>query len=102
MVALLADAYPDQRLAPSLSSLCERADYLQMLHFGASSMDMMLWQIEIHEDMLSEAERDARYDLSWESTNRDVGIQTSTWGATASSWREKSEKPGWFQSGLSR
>jgi glutathione S-transferase len=60
MVALLADAYPDQRLAPSLSSLCERADYLQMLHFGASSMDMMLWQIEIHEDMLSEAERDAR------------------------------------------
>jgi hypothetical protein len=31
-----------------------------MLHFGASSMDMMLWQIKIHEDVLSEIERDAR------------------------------------------
>jgi glutathione S-transferase len=60
MVALLADAYADQRLAPPSSSLRERADYLQMLHFGASWMDMMLWQVKVHEDLLSEPERDAR------------------------------------------
>ena len=60
MVALLADAYPDQRLAPPSSSLRERADYLQMLHFGASSMDMMLWQVKSHEDLLGESERDER------------------------------------------
>ncbi len=47
MVALLADAYPDQRLAPPSSSFRERADYLQMLHFGSASMDMMLWQVKI-------------------------------------------------------
>ncbi len=30
----------------------ERADYLQMLHFGTTSMDMMLWQIRIHTHLL--------------------------------------------------
>jgi glutathione S-transferase len=60
MVALLADAYPDQLLAPPPNSLCEGADYLQMLHFGASWMDMMLWQIKIHEDVLGEPERDTK------------------------------------------
>ena len=60
MVAFLADAYPDQLLAPPTTSLHTRADYLQMLHYGASSMDMMLWQIKIHEDVLGESERDAR------------------------------------------
>ncbi|MBR1122835.1 glutathione S-transferase family protein [Bradyrhizobium lablabi] len=61
MVALLADTFPDRKLAPIPHVLSmERADYLQMLHFGASSMDMMLWQIRIHEDVLSATERDDR------------------------------------------
>jgi glutathione S-transferase len=61
MVALLADTFPDRNLAPSpLIFSAGRADYLQVLHFGASSMDMMLWQIRIHEDVLSATERDDR------------------------------------------
>ena len=61
MVALLADTFPDRNLAPSpLVFSPERADYLQMLHFGASSMDMMLWQLRIHEDILPASERDDR------------------------------------------
>lgn len=59
MVALLADAFPDKQLAPPPDALSfERAHYLQMLHFGASSMDMMLWQIRLHEHLLPEDERD--------------------------------------------
>jgi glutathione S-transferase len=60
MIVFLADTYSDQCLAPPTSSLRARADYLQMLHFGACWMDMMLWQIKIHEDLLSESERDVR------------------------------------------
>ena len=60
MVVLLADAYPEKQLAPPPTASPERADYLQMLHFGASWMDMMLWQIRIHEHILPEAERDPR------------------------------------------
>ena len=60
LMTFLADVYPDRLLAPPPTSLHARADYLQMLHFGASSMDMMLWQIKIHEDTLSESERDLR------------------------------------------
>jgi glutathione S-transferase len=61
MVALLADTFPEKNLAPTPHVFsAERADYLQMLHFGTSSMDMMLWQLRIHEDVLSAAERDDR------------------------------------------
>jgi glutathione S-transferase len=60
MVAFLADAYPDKGLAPPAGASQERADYLQMLHFGATSMDMMLYQIRVHEHMLPQAERDPR------------------------------------------
>jgi glutathione S-transferase len=61
MVALLADTFSDKKLAPPPHVLsAERADYLQMLHFGASSMDVMLWQLRSHEDILSAAERDER------------------------------------------
>lgn len=61
MVSLLADAFPDKKLAPpaNVFSLA-RADYLQMLHFGSSPMDMMLWQIRIHEHIMSDEERDLR------------------------------------------
>ena len=61
MVALLADTFPDKNLAPPPHILSpKRADYLQMLHFGASSMDMMLWQLRVHEDVLPASERDDR------------------------------------------
>lgn len=60
MVALLADAYPAAGLAPAPAASPERADYLQMLHFGSTWMDMMLWQIRAHEHVLPESERDPR------------------------------------------
>ncbi len=61
MIALLGDAFPEKRLAPPADELSlARADYLQMLFFGASWMDMMLWQIRIHEHLLTDAERDQR------------------------------------------
>lgn len=68
MVALLADAFPDKQLAPPANALTlARADYLQMLYFGASWMDMMLWQIRIHEHVLLDAERDARTSARYRS-----------------------------------
>ncbi len=61
MVAWLADAFPDRGLAPPPAALTPaRADYLQMLHFGATSMDMMLWQIRIHEHVLADDQQDPR------------------------------------------
>jgi len=60
MVSLLADLFPTKGLAPpaDVFSLA-RVDYLQMLHFGTSWMDMMLWQIRIHTHVLGK-EGDAR------------------------------------------
>lgn len=55
MVALLADLFPDKGLAPAPDVFSvERADYLQMLHFASTSMDMMLWQIRVHTHLLGE------------------------------------------------
>lgn len=60
IVTLLADLFPEKGLAPpaDVFSLA-RVDYLQMLHFGTSWMDMMLWQIRIHTHVLG-ADSDAR------------------------------------------
>lgn len=61
MIDWLADAFPDARLAPPADGLSsERADYLQMLHFGSTWMDMMLWQIRAHEHVLEQDARDPR------------------------------------------
>lgn len=61
MVSLLADGYPDRQLAPPPAPFsAERADYLQMLHFGASWFDMMLWQIRMNRDLLPSEARDER------------------------------------------
>jgi glutathione S-transferase len=60
MVAFLADAYPSAGLAPAPGASKERADYLQMLQFGAITMDMPLWQVRIHEHVLAADERDPR------------------------------------------
>lgn len=60
MVAFLADAFPAAALAPPPDASPERADYLQMLHFGSTWADMILWQIRAHEHVLPASERDPR------------------------------------------
>jgi glutathione S-transferase len=53
MIAFLADLFPEKGLAPAPDVFSmERADYLQMLHFGSTSMDMLLWQIRSHTHLL--------------------------------------------------
>jgi len=60
MVQWLVDGFPEKGLAPPASLTPERADYLQMLHFGGGWMDMMLWQIRIHEHVLPSDQVDPR------------------------------------------
>ncbi|OUS28155.1 glutathione S-transferase [Thalassotalea sp. 42_200_T64] len=61
MVTLFADSFIDANLAPKAENGgIARADYLQMLYFASSWMDMMLWQIRIHQDILPKAERDEK------------------------------------------
>jgi glutathione S-transferase len=61
MVLLLADSFPEKGLAPSPDGFSpERADYLQAIHFCGAAMDMMLWQVRIHEHVLPDHERDDR------------------------------------------
>jgi glutathione S-transferase len=53
MISLLADLFPEKGLAPMPDQFSlARVDYLQMLHYGTSWMDMMLWQIRIHTHLL--------------------------------------------------
>lgn len=54
MVMWLADAFPEKKLAPPPGASRERADYLQMIQFGAGWMDQILWQIRLHRDLLPE------------------------------------------------
>lgn len=60
MVEWLVDAFPEKRLSPPVGLSRERADYLQMLHFGGTWMDMMLWQVRIHEHVLPSDQSDSR------------------------------------------
>jgi len=60
MVEWLVDAFPEKQLAPPTGLSLDRADYLQMLHFGGTWMDMMLWQVRIHEHVLPTEQSDAR------------------------------------------
>jgi len=57
MIVWLADAHPEKGLAPAPDDLAARADYLQMVFFGAAHMDMSLWQIRLNETLLSESVR---------------------------------------------
>ncbi len=60
IVEWLADAFPDKQLSPAPGLSQARADYLQMLHFGGTWMDMMLWQVRIHEHVLPSDQSDDR------------------------------------------
>ncbi len=57
IVEWLIDAHPEKQLAPAIGSALARADYLQMLHFGGTWVDMMLWQIRVHEHILPSLSR---------------------------------------------
>jgi glutathione S-transferase len=65
IVAFLADAYPSFGLAPMPLASRERAMYMQMLHFGGTTIDAILWQIRIHEHVLPVAERDPRTSVRY-------------------------------------
>jgi glutathione S-transferase len=58
IVLFLAEAYPAACLLPTEPGSPQRADVLQMLQFGATSVDRLLWQIRLHEKLLPPAERD--------------------------------------------
>ncbi|MDA0790900.1 MAG: glutathione S-transferase family protein [Proteobacteria bacterium] len=70
MITLLADLFPEKRLAPPLDS-AQRPDYLQMLYFGCSWVDMMLWQIRLHTHLLPEEDRDPRTIARYQKKFRD-------------------------------
>lgn len=60
IIIFLADAWPDAHLAPAPSETRARAAYLQAMCFCAATLDMMLWQIRIHKDLLPDDQRDDR------------------------------------------
>ena len=65
MVEWLADQYPEKALCPQPGSGAQRAEYLQVMHFGGTWLDMMLWQIRMHTHLLDQNTADpltlARY-----------------------------------------
>jgi glutathione S-transferase len=78
MIVLLADAYPEKRMAPPAELTFRRADYLQIIHFSAS-MDAMLWQIRVHEHVLRDEEKDPRTSRRYRSKfSKEVEPQLKT------------------------
>lgn len=59
MTIWLADSFPDADLAPPVAALRSRADYLQMVQFQASHVDMSLWQVRLNETLFPETVRSA-------------------------------------------
>ncbi|MEM9043127.1 MAG: glutathione S-transferase family protein [Pseudomonadota bacterium] len=60
IVGWLADAMPETGLAPPPGLTRERAEYEMMTQLTAGWMDMMLWQIRVHRDILPEEDRDPK------------------------------------------
>lgn len=60
IVEWLAENFAQKQLAPPADALRERADYLQMLQFGGSWMDAMLWQLRLHRDLLPDDQADPK------------------------------------------
>jgi glutathione S-transferase len=71
MVTFLADAFPQVGLAPAAIASPLRADYLQMIQFGATQADMMLWQVRIHEHVLPVDQQDERTIARYRTKFRD-------------------------------
>jgi glutathione S-transferase len=79
MVTFLADAFPAAGLAPSVMASRQRADYLQMIQFGATWADMMLWQVRIHEHVLPQDQRDERTVARYRTKFKDeIEVQLAT------------------------
>ena len=58
IVTFLADIYSEKKLAPHpILEFKKRMDYLQMLHFCSTMMDMALWQIRMNLHILPKNER---------------------------------------------
>ncbi len=70
IVEWLAEQFPDKDLAPPPKNRRERSEYLQYLHFGATWMDMMLWQIRAHRHILSAEQADSNTIERYESKFR--------------------------------
>ena len=65
IVSFLADLWPEAGLAPEQSDCSARSAYLQMIHFCAASIDMMLWQIRVNEHLLRPEERDEKTSVRY-------------------------------------
>ena len=75
----LADIYKNHGLAPIFGDAPARADYLQMIHFGGSWMDMMLWQIRLNEDLLPRKNRsEALAQFNRDKLKNEVEPQLAT------------------------
>ena len=76
IVQWLADALPLAGLAPPPGPSAARADYLQMLLFGGSTMDALLWSVRMHRDLLPNADADARIvQRSLDTLTREIEPQ---------------------------
>lgn len=76
MLIWLADLYPEKGLAPLASDAAARADYLQIMAFNANTIDMMLWQIRLHRDLLPKTIRSAaQVDMYMDKMQNEVTPQ---------------------------
>lgn len=76
MVLWLADAFPDKGLAPPADASLARADYLQMILFGASWMDSILWNMRLHRDLLPESvKQPSVFDMNHAKWAREIEPQ---------------------------
>ncbi len=57
MILWLADSFPQAGLAPAVTDLRARADYVSQVLFQASHVDMSLWQIRLNETLFPKAVR---------------------------------------------
>lgn len=79
MVMWLADAFPDQGLAPAPDAGFARADYLQMIQFGASWMDAILWQLRLHRDLLPpDLQQTSVFEMNHSKWAREIEPQLIT------------------------
>lgn len=70
IVEWLADRFADAGLAPTGHG-ADRADYLSVLHFAGTWMDMMLWQIRSHRHILKVDSADPRTVTRYERKFRE-------------------------------
>lgn len=76
MVMWLAEAFPDQRLAPAAGLSPLRADYLQMIQFGSSWMDAILWQMRLHQTLLPpELKQESIFQLHHTKWSSEIELQ---------------------------